>query len=200
MDVTIIIPLSRNVPTEVIESVLEHHRTNHHVPILISRTNDSIFNLSKARNMGACMTRSKWLLFCDADIVFSKDIQEMTDINQPVVRGTIRRDDIDPVHRYKCANSPILIQRDFYFDVGGYCELYRGWGYEDSDFEHKLPVAPVDYNAEALHIMKIHNEISGNKLWKYGSDDNKELFIKRMSEPVEKRINDDKQVLTEYLK
>lgn len=156
------------------------------------------FSLSEARNQGAFAAKGDVLIFSDVDTFASLRLP-----SNLIVRGVKRRDLTNGVfsEKYQCSNSPLQITRDMFMEVGGYCEEYSGWGYEDSDFEHKWPVQVYDFDAEAIHIQWIHTIVSNKPSWARGSDANREIFDRRMKLSREERVKIDRAFLeAKYIK
>src|SRR5574343_911061 len=182
--ITLVLPVSGDVPDVFIELAKDIHSSQTIKPeIVISRYDSVPFSLSRARNAGAKQAQTEWLAFTDIDTFFSRDLFErMLAIGSSATGGKTRGDvelltDMflcpDPVFTH-CGFAPMLIKKELFESVGGYCEQYSGWGYEDSDFEHKVEITP--YISNAYHILTIHKLISGNPQWNWGSENNRKLF------------------------
>jgi len=218
MKVSIIVPISSNVPIRCVNAMIRQwKRQTVDVEVIVSchgrlkRTPDCEhyvqfpsnrnFSLSKARNKGALLSRRRWIAFTDCDIYYKPDLFEnMANTGSPVTIGkTIV--DIGVIGQeitrqpYRCGAAPLLIERELFNMVGGYCELYEGWGYEDSDFEHKLidVGCPVkEFDSIGRHVLSVHREIRKKSTWEV-NDDNKDLFWKRKKEDVQERIAQDRR-------
>lgn len=192
--VTFIVPISHDVTDDAVEDIYSLYGYHHYARLIISRTQDQIFNLSKARNAGAKMAETEWLAFTDADFWYRSDlIQRMLDVGAPAIAGKTRIDvqTIDQAGRSdlvaaRCGFAPLLIKKSLFVQVGGYCQQYHRWGYEDSDFEQKLTV--VEFDSQAYHIQSIHDKISTGQHWQWGQETNRPLFDLRMKLTVEQRI------------
>jgi len=100
-----------------------------------------IFNIARARNLGAAAATAPWLLFSDADVLFTGPIEStlapllqgrvylLTDPRPPILFGTL-----------------VVAAADFQA-VGGYDEVFEGWGAEDSEFLRRLDAAGVGRGA-----------------------------------------------------
>lgn len=113
-----------------------------------------------ARNTGAAAGRSRWILFCDDDVVIDVDAlsahtQSETAIDDAAVLGRLRPPEDAPAwirwsyedgvftgggHPTDTATSPpsfssalVLVRRDAFEAVGGFPE-YPNWGWEDAVF------------------------------------------------------------------
>ena len=99
-------------------------------------SDDLDFCPARARNFGARQAGSDWLLFIDADI--EAEPRWMRWLQQHLEPGGFyraapvgRRRDIETYGTFICMRS------DFEA-VGGYDEVFRGWGGEDGDLYHRL--------------------------------------------------------------
>ncbi|WP_105103978.1 glycosyltransferase [Microbulbifer pacificus] len=134
---------------------------------LLTYSDNSIFNLSKARNIGLKSCDSEWCIFLDADLVLPKQFSvglerlfssnivasETFFLTLPVVYvsenvpvsklqlaenfGEFVCGDI-PIDHWVLGSSVIVARSKYLKKLGGYCELYRGWGYEDHDMAMHL--------------------------------------------------------------
>jgi glycosyltransferase involved in cell wall biosynthesis len=117
---------------------------NHPEARVLRITDDSSFNASRARNLGAATSHCDWLVFIDADVKAApgwvawmrKNLQagnfyratRIGDARVPETFGT-----------WICARS------DFE-RIGGYDEVFRGWGGEDHDCYRRLDAIGVVEN------------------------------------------------------
>jgi hypothetical protein len=173
-------------------------------PLLWSPKSDAIkiiespaqprFSLAKARNQAWKVAQGEQLIFCDIDTRFQLSRLPKGDL----VRGILRRD-VGPNligEPYRCACSPIAVSRKLFRELGGYCESYVGWGYEDSDFEHKWSYPSKDVDAGAIHLLEVHR-IASRPTWGHSTDQNRELFLERMKLTREQRIAADARAFAE---
>lgn len=218
MKISLIISVDSEIDRELVESMVNLHRRvldggteiivssygyRDDISLcdrLVSSPGGGVFSLSVTRNNGARASSHPWLAFTDIDVCFADMLPEMADQGYQVVRGVTRQDVQELgeafTHNgpfYQCANSPILISRSLFEHVGGYCERYHGWGYEDSDFEHKIDVPILDYDSRSSHILLIHDVVSGNPGWNHGSDQNREFYRKRRDLSKEERLVADRE-------
>lgn len=194
--VSLVISVGKYVPETVVNEVCSYHQKQT-IPlnIIVARLLDENFNLAKTRNLGANQAKTDWIIFSDVDTVYDRDLFErMIELKHDTVAGRSRMD-VPTMEQiglnfptYECANSPILIRRELFDSVGGYCELYDKWGYEDSDFEHKLEGGIPAFDSRSYHILGIHRLTSTNISWSWGGDENRRLFESRMSIPISERI------------
>ncbi len=170
------------------------------------RDNGTKVNVSKARNMAAVKSKSEWLIFSDIDTVYDNPntFLEMIKLAKtgiiPCVAGRTRRDfrlqDGIPVccgYTYPCNHGPIVIRKDLFLSIGGYCEEYSGWGFEDIDFANKIGTGKtLSYSALGSHILDIHMCYMSNPEWMHDSDNNKDIFEQRQKKTIEQCITEDR--------
>jgi len=217
MNISVVIPTSKHIPSLHLNKIfnkikqqtldIEIIASNNGIRIdgdlwchcLIQTDFSENFNLSKQRNQGAKHSRGEWLAFSDCDIYYNSNLfKKMIETGFDVVRGnTLRNKDTvnsgEPSKKFKCGAAPLLIKRKIFEKIGGYCELYEGWGYEDSDIEHKLidyGIEIFDFNSLGYHITEIHKVVK-NKKWERSSTENRDLFLKRRKQPIDERIKQD---------
>jgi len=99
-------------------------------------TESPIFNLSRARNIGAELARAPWLVLCDADNMlaasFTREVQRL------VVPGTYLRISRDTPQGVRKLNIPLVCEAPTYREIGGYDDALSGWGAEDWEFVQRL--------------------------------------------------------------
>jgi len=98
----------------------------------VAVTEAPVFNLSRARNLGAAHARAAWLLFCDADDLLSSSFS--SDVLRLAVPGTYQR----TLRRNKPASVPLACEATTFSAVGGYDDAMQGWGMEDVEFTARL--------------------------------------------------------------
>lgn len=110
-------------------------RTNTPTVNVIVQSEDSGFNVSRARNLGAQAAKSDWFFFVDADIFVKPGL------------ASYIRNHYHPSYFFKSLRPPgqrvtawgsVVVGREAFERVGGYDEVYAGWGCEDEDFFYKL--------------------------------------------------------------
>jgi glycosyltransferase involved in cell wall biosynthesis len=90
------------------------------------------FNLAKARNAGAALATAPWLLLIDADVIV-----------EPTLTKAVRPNLRPGVFMWAVAEARDLagtkiVARDDFINVGGYDEVFEGWGAEDTDLADRL--------------------------------------------------------------
>lgn len=140
--------------------------------------------------------RTEWLIFSDLDTVYDDDLFErILAAGHPFVAGRSRRDVVDmatgqPINDfYRCGFAPMVIKKALFESVGGFCTQYEGYGFEDSDFENKLPPA-LDFDSRGYHDMSVHSLMDKNN-WRNDTEHNRKLFEVRLKMSVEDRIRAD---------
>lgn len=95
-------------------------------------TQQPVFNLARARNLGAAVATAPWLCFVDADTLLHPDFA--TTVLALVDPGRF----CQCVHgRHELAGS-VLLPRAAFTAIQGYDEVLEGWGGEDRDLYHRL--------------------------------------------------------------
>ncbi len=105
----------------------------HFPEVRVIRVKDSpVFNISRARNLGAQAATAPWLCFIDADIlVAEKFVASLA----PMLREGFHFRP-QPLHREQWGTH--LCTRADFERVGGYDEVLAGWGSEDNDIYRRL--------------------------------------------------------------
>jgi len=93
------------------------------------------FNASKARNLGAPLAQTQWLCFLDADTLVGPAFA--TDVTQGLRARTFFL--ADPCPHEMC--GMVVCRRDDFFAIGGYDELFTGWGAQDRDLYLRLQLS-----------------------------------------------------------
>lgn len=144
------------------------HRIKKQVPaaqVVVQDSRQREFNRSEARNLGASKIYKDTLLILDADTVFNVDqleraLQALDDGAPWVIayenyyslteQATERILGEDPtielgtpkggefMFKLKSFAGILLMRKSVFFDVGGYDERFKGWGYEDNAFKDKM--------------------------------------------------------------
>lgn len=90
------------------------------------------FSIARARNLGAAQARTRWLAFVDADTLVAPSFAEELKAAQ------------QPGHFYLAAPGQddlagfLVCERAAFLQVGGYDEVFEGWGSEDRDMALRL--------------------------------------------------------------
>jgi glycosyltransferase involved in cell wall biosynthesis len=101
--------------------------------------NQPLFNASAARNRGAEVAVSPWLLFIDADVCvtpgFVQTVRRQLEVGaffgaEPLKHGIW---------------GTIFVHRIDFDAIGGYDESFQGYGSEDVDFNDRLMAAGVEF-------------------------------------------------------
>ena len=105
----------------------------HHPSVRVVRVpGQAHFNLAAARNAGARAADAPWICFVDADVVLESGFaSELSRILSP---GGYYR----VVSRDGGIGGTFACSRADFERVGGYDEVYRGWGEEDNDLYDAL--------------------------------------------------------------
>jgi hypothetical protein len=100
---------------------------------LIQVTDDPIFNVSRARNVGAKNARGRYLFFVDADVEIISSLYLW--VNKNIKENTF--------FQFESSMGSVIIENKLFEKVGGYDEAFVGWGGEDRDFYFRLRLAGV---------------------------------------------------------
>lgn len=98
------------------------------------------FSRARAANTGIRMARADWICLIDVDVIPPADFCEQLARNLPrlylsyctfeVLEGD--RPHFDPPFYW--GSDVHLFSKHLWYEAGGYCEEYEGYGYEDVDF------------------------------------------------------------------
>ncbi len=99
--------------------------------------NTAGFHAARARNLGAKLATTPWLSFFDADILL--DLQFVSVVLPALKQGHHYR----PHPPSRQTWGSFICARSDYQRVGGYDEIYRGWGTEDDDIYEMLQIRGV---------------------------------------------------------
>lgn len=127
---------------------------------------DIPWNIPGARNLGATVCPTPWILFCDTDQSFSLSSMEKL-LKTPLERGKF--------YSFERKNRPrtcgtLLVHREDFWAVGGYDEDFAGfYGYNDPYLRHlleshsisevTLPILCDQYSADCTLDRQPNNEL-----------------------------------------
>ena len=135
---------------------------------------ESVFSLSKYRNIGVLAAKSEWVLLMDIDLYISTDkLEKLTTYfsyfpyeNAFIVFPTIYLNNYidseeyefdiscfmsDDIQTYAASSSTVALRRKFYLELGGQNENFKGWGFEDWEFASRL-IANYDFFPPSNHM------------------------------------------------
>ena len=95
---------------------------------VIEVNDDPIFNLTRARNIGAKNARGKILLLTDADVYIKNDLGSW--IYENAKEGDFL---IAPKDSSTSVSGTVICSKSDFMKIGGYDEAFQGWGWEDLD-------------------------------------------------------------------
>jgi glycosyltransferase involved in cell wall biosynthesis len=95
-----------------------------------------IFNLSRARNIGAGIAHAPWLAFCDADNPLGPSFASGVLVR--MVPGTYLRTFRSTPSGPTKRSTPLVCEAAVFQAVGGYDDALRGWGSEDRELVYRL--------------------------------------------------------------
>jgi glycosyltransferase involved in cell wall biosynthesis len=128
-----------------------------------------LFNLARARNLGAAAATSEWLAFIDADILLVPDFAErIAKLMEPGSFHHFKITTRDTVS----AHGSCLVRRVDFAAIEGYDEVVDGYGAEDQDFYFRLTLRGLkeealdfDLIAEIIH----HGDAKRVEFGRHGS-------------------------------
>jgi len=152
------------VPKQVIDDGSKKPLELYSIPVY--RIEEDIpWNIPGARNLGATVCTTPWILFCDTDQSFSYDSMAKL-LDTRLERGKF--------YSFERRNRPrtcgtLLIHREDYWAVGGYDEDFAGhYGYNDPYLRHllwkhgveevTLPILCDQYSADCVLDRQPNNE------------------------------------------
>lgn len=110
--------------------------TNFPTVKVIRVTDDSGFCLPRARNIGAAHSSAPWICFIDADIKVKKGWLDWMQKN--LDNSCFYRASKANGRKPKETAGTLICTRRAFDSVGGYDEVFRGWGGEDTDLYVRL--------------------------------------------------------------
>lgn len=99
-------------------------------------TDDPGFCLARARNIGVAAASAEWLVMIDGDILIEPEWLDWMQRNISV--GSFYRSEPIDGRRDPETYGTIICRRADFNAVGGYDEVFRGWGGEDDDLYFRL--------------------------------------------------------------
>ncbi len=136
------------MPAEVIvvdyacpQNTAQWVKENHPSVKVVNVTDDPGFCVARGRNLGAAVASSDWLVFIDADI-------KVTPGWLAWMRENLRSRSFFRAGRQGGRRDPesygtVIVERAAFNSIGGYDEVFRGWGGEDDDLYKRLVVIGV---------------------------------------------------------
>jgi len=124
---------------------------NEHFPQvrLVSVRNAPVFNVSRARNLGAQAAAGRWLCFIDADVLLDGQFVQRA---LPALRNGgfyVLTKERSP------AQGSVLCLREDCMIIGGYDETLEGYGMEDFDFYVRLEALGRQRRVLPTHGVKV---------------------------------------------
>jgi glycosyltransferase involved in cell wall biosynthesis len=108
---------------------------------LVAVDDAPVFNLARARNLGAAVAGGEWLAFVDADIILVPDFADR--IAGLLAPGRFHHFKIT-TRETVSAHGSCLVRRADFAAVEGYDEVVDGYGAEDQDFYFRLTLAGLE--------------------------------------------------------
>jgi len=105
---------------------------NHPVAKVVRVTDRPFFNIAEARNLGVAASSAPWLLLTDADVIVADGFRARVEtLLQP---GVFLRPATDAGDLF----GTMIVARADLAEIGGYDEVFEGWGSEDLDVMTRL--------------------------------------------------------------
>lgn len=111
-----------------------------HIPKISVVCQDlEMFNLSKARNIGAQHAKNKWLFFCDVDIQIFKGFRGyiQSALHEHGYHVIQKREQV-PLNGF---GSVLICESGVFNQLGGFDEHFTSYGFEDDDFIKRLSLS-----------------------------------------------------------
>jgi glycosyltransferase involved in cell wall biosynthesis len=156
--------------------------------VKVIRVNDDTnFCVARARNLGAAQTNADWLVFIDADIISYPGWTEW--MQQQLQAGSFYRSSlVSGRPDYETFGTMICARSDFEA-VGGYDEVYRGWGGEDRDIYERLVLRGImEGEYPAKFVTAIHHGDEERAGWAGLQNKQEVLELNRSYREVKKFI------------
>ena len=101
--------------------------------VRVVRVQDApLFNIARARNLGAAQARGRWLWFVDADVLLDENFAaQALPLLQDDAYYRLASTQLDAYGTFIC-------RRDDFLAIEGYDEILQGWGSEDTDVYMRL--------------------------------------------------------------
>lgn len=127
-------------------------RANHPDVVVVEVKDRPLFNLAEARNLGAAVSTAPWLVFLDADALADPGLT--SNLATLLTPNAFLCVDAKP----GALSGALVVGRADFDAVGGYDEVFEGWGSEDVDIAARLEIAglsartfPADWLASLPH-------------------------------------------------
>jgi len=108
-------------------------KENHPAAKLVQVSDDPVFCVARARNMGAKIASHETLCFVDADVLMHLEFCKWLEFNQNPNWFYVY-----PAHKEYELFGFVIVAREHFSKVGGYDEAIEGWGGEDKDLYERL--------------------------------------------------------------
>jgi glycosyltransferase involved in cell wall biosynthesis len=95
------------------------------------------FNAAKARNLGAAAAATPWLFFVDADVLVTGQL--LDHVLPRLEAATFMTPELRPSD----LGGALVVAREDFERIGGYDEVFEGWGDEDNDIVSRLQFAGI---------------------------------------------------------
>jgi glycosyltransferase involved in cell wall biosynthesis len=108
--------------------------SNHPSVKVVSLDDSGRFNIAATRNAGAAVVTTRWLFFLDTDVVLSdeffNELAPLLDSAQFLL--------FERKQEMKGAFGSCVVPMQAFLQIGGWDEVFEGYGEEDDDFQFRL--------------------------------------------------------------
>lgn len=189
---------------------------NNYPSVIVVRVNDDEgFCAARARNFGAKVAKSPWVLFIDADIQVSADLFVWMQAN--LDQRFFYRAGKEDGTRKRDTWGTFVCARKIFEAIAGYDEVFRGWGGEDDDMYRRLSyfglieaeypgafVTPIEHDdVERLTFYTVKERSTHhciNSFYIEAKMQMMAIYGRRMQPPLQVRLNIMQQVTTNILR
>jgi len=176
--------------------------------ILVDECGDMPFNKSMAFNVGVIHASSDKLVLHDADMLVADEyigrVSDLLNSFEACHIGAmviyLSSKDLDVIFKTRVVGMPLSpyktvdyfeggslgCNKDVFVRIGGFCEDFWGYGYEDCEFFNRLKLATNFFNTRSERLL--HLEHGRDQNWKKHWEDNRSVFDREMSMTIDERI------------
>lgn len=127
-------------------------RSTHPNVQVVSVPNRTRFSVTEARNAGAAVAKSPWLIFFDADVILQPGFTDA--IHELIKPGRYYR----PTPMIDELSGTVVCERKHFAAIGGYDEVIHGYGGDDYDLYDRLKyIGLTEHTFPASIVQPIHH-------------------------------------------
>jgi len=131
------------------EGTSEWVRANCPRTTVLGVSDDPSFSASRARNIGAQRAKGRFLLFVDSDVFLEEDLGSW-------IVNHARTDQFYTVRDRRQSDlcGTVICGKAQFDRIGGYDEVFRGWGEEDNDLYERFSTSGLTSNFLPDHALR----------------------------------------------